>query len=132
MGVYFKTFEVNGMNLVIEMTYRLQGGVLEVQTRITNMSAEPMPVAVGFILITKVDRLDARKNGRFWPVHLQHWKLGATKIPTGRDAEPIENLFTNPLSAALKDYDLDHVFRSGARPRTRPHGLKRKALRSWK
>src|SRR6266853_581257 len=32
----------------IEMTHRLQDGVLQVVTKITNMSAEPMPVAVGF------------------------------------------------------------------------------------
>ena len=32
----------------ITMTYRLQDGVLEVNTSIVNMSAEPMPVSVGF------------------------------------------------------------------------------------
>jgi len=32
----------------IEMTHRLQDGVLEVHTKITNMSADPMPVAIGF------------------------------------------------------------------------------------
>ena len=32
----------------IEMTYRLQDGVLEVRTTLTNLSAEPMPVAIGF------------------------------------------------------------------------------------
>ena len=32
----------------IEMTYRLHDGVLEVTTTIENMSAEPMPVAIGF------------------------------------------------------------------------------------
>ena len=31
-----------------EMTYRLEGGVLEVSTTITNRSSQPMPVAVGF------------------------------------------------------------------------------------
>jgi aldose 1-epimerase len=30
---------------VLQMTYRLQDGVLEVQTRIENLSIEPMPVA---------------------------------------------------------------------------------------
>ena len=30
------------------MTYRLRGGVLEVATSIVNLSAEPMPVAIGF------------------------------------------------------------------------------------
>src|SRR3954451_5689999 len=32
----------------IDMTYRLQNGVLEVATLIRNMAAEPMPVAIGF------------------------------------------------------------------------------------
>src|SRR5437867_7075358 len=32
----------------VDITYRLQDGVLEVRTKITNMSAEPMPVSVGF------------------------------------------------------------------------------------
>ncbi len=32
----------------IEMTYRLAGGVLEVRTKVVNMSAEPMPVALGY------------------------------------------------------------------------------------
>jgi aldose 1-epimerase len=31
-----------------ELTYRLEGGVLEVSTTITNRSSQPMPVAVGF------------------------------------------------------------------------------------
>jgi aldose 1-epimerase len=32
----------------IDMTYRLTNGTLEVETAITNLSAEPMPVSVGF------------------------------------------------------------------------------------
>src|SRR6516162_663292 len=32
----------------IEITHRLQGGVLEVRTKITNAGGEPMPVAIGF------------------------------------------------------------------------------------
>jgi len=30
------------------MTHRLKGGVLEVSVKITNMSNDPMPVAIGF------------------------------------------------------------------------------------
>ncbi len=33
---------------VVQITYRLQDGVLEVQTRIENMSAQPMPVSIGY------------------------------------------------------------------------------------
>src|SRR5262245_28846917 len=32
----------------IEITHRLQDGILEVETAIVNMSAEPMPIAIGF------------------------------------------------------------------------------------
>ena len=32
----------------IDMTYRLQDGVLEVLTKITNTAAEPMPVSIGY------------------------------------------------------------------------------------
>ena len=32
----------------ITMTYRVSEGALEVQTRLDNLSTEPMPVAVGF------------------------------------------------------------------------------------
>ena len=38
-----------------------------------------------------------------------HWLLAQTKVPTG-ETEPIERLFPNPQSAALKDYNLDDVF----------------------
>ena len=30
------------------MTYRLKDGTLEVETQLNNLSAEPMPVAIGF------------------------------------------------------------------------------------
>ena len=32
----------------IDMTYRLQDGVLQVTTKIANLSTDPMPVAIGF------------------------------------------------------------------------------------
>src|SRR6266576_734283 len=32
----------------IEMTHRLQDGVLQIQTTLHNMSAEPMPATIGF------------------------------------------------------------------------------------
>jgi aldose 1-epimerase len=104
----------------IEMTYRLQDGVLEVQTRITNMSADPMPVAIGFHPYYKLT--DSTREE--WTISVgarKHWKLAATKIPTG-ETEPIENFFTNPQAAALKDYDLDHVFSDLVRdPQGRAH-----------
>ena len=92
----------------IEVTYRLRNGVLEVATSITNMSAEPMPIAVGFhpyFQLTDSPRDD-------WTISVgakTHWKLAANKVPTG-ETEPIEQLFPVPHAAALRDYDLDDVF----------------------
>jgi len=92
----------------IEMTYRLQDGVLQVITKITNMSAEPMPVAVGFHPYFKLT--DSTREE--WTISVgarTHWKLATTKIPTG-ETEPIENFFSNPQAAALREYNLDDVF----------------------
>jgi len=92
----------------IEMTYRLQDGVLEVRTRIDNMSQEPMPVSIGFhpyFQLTDSPRDD-------WTISVgarTHWLLAPNKIPTG-ETQPIERVFPAPASAPLKDYDLDHVF----------------------
>ena len=92
----------------ITMTYRLQDGVLEVDTSIENMSAEPMPVSVGFHPYLKLT--DSTRDE--WTISVPaktHWLLAQTKVPTG-ETEPIERLFPNPQSAALKDYNLDDVF----------------------
>jgi len=92
----------------VEITYRLQNGVLEVATSIANLSAEPMPVAIGFhpyFQLTDSPRDD-------WTISVgadTHWKLAANKVPTG-ETEPIEQLFPAPHAAALRDYDLDDVF----------------------
>jgi aldose 1-epimerase len=92
----------------IEITHVLRAGVLEVKTTITNMSAEPMPVAIGFhpyFQLTDTPR-DA------WTMSVgarTHWLLASTKIPTG-ETEPIERLFQKPASVSLRDANLDDVF----------------------
>ena len=92
----------------LQMTYRLKDGVLEVQTRIENLSVEPMPVAIGFhpyFQLTDSTRED-------WTISVgarTHWLLAENKIPTG-DTEPIGKLFPDPHAVPLKDVDLDHVF----------------------
>jgi aldose 1-epimerase len=92
----------------LEMTYRLQDGVLEVQTRIENLSVEPMPVAIGFhpyFQLTDSTRED-------WTISVgakSQWLLAENKIPTG-ETEPIGKLFPDPHAVPLKDFDLDHVF----------------------
>ncbi len=93
----------------IEMTYRLQGGLLEVRTRIENLLSEPMPVSVGFhpyFQLTDSTRDD-------WTISVgarTHWVLAQpTKLPTG-ETQPITHVFADPAAAPLKDHDLDHVF----------------------
>jgi aldose 1-epimerase len=92
----------------ISMTYRLRDGVLEVSTSITNMSAEPMPVSVGFHPYFKLTDSTRRE----WTISVPaktHWLLAPNKVPTG-ETEPAERLFPNPQAAALDDYNLDDVF----------------------
>jgi aldose 1-epimerase len=97
----------------IEITHRLQAGALEVRTKITNMSADPMPVAIGFhpyFQLTDSPRTE-------WTVSVPartHWILAATKVPTG-ETEPIEKLMPDPQNIALRDYNLDDVFSDLAR-----------------
>ena len=91
----------------IEMTYRLANGELEVRTAITNHSAEPMPVAIGyhpFFQLTDSPRDD-------WTIEVPartRWLLSAQKVPTG-EIESTDGFFAN-RSGALKDYNLDDVF----------------------
>lgn len=92
----------------IEITHRLQDGVLEVSTRIQNMSTEPMPVSVGFhpyFQLTDAPRDD-------WSASIgarKQWILSPEKIPTG-ETRPIEQFLPSPRSTALRGLDLDHVF----------------------
>ena len=92
----------------IEMTHRLRNSVLEVETRITNMSAEPMPVSVGFHPYLRLT--DSRREE--WTISvpaITHWILDGTKAPNGQ-TEPANLLFPGSRPARLKDYDLDDVF----------------------
>lgn len=92
----------------IDMTYRLQGGVLEVATRIENLSAEPMPVSVGYHPYFQLT--DSPRDE--WTVSLgakTHWLLAETKVPTG-ETQPIEQLLPKPQAIDLGEVDLDHVF----------------------
>ena len=92
----------------IDMTYRLREGVLEVVTSIANLSAEPMPVSVGFHPYFTLT--DSRRDE--WTISVgarAHWLLQPNKVPTGQ-TEPIERFFPNPSAAALRDLDLDDDF----------------------
>jgi aldose 1-epimerase len=92
----------------IELTYRLEKGELEVRTAITNLSAEAMPVAIGFHPYFQLT--DSRREA--WTVAVgarTHWLLAPTKVPTG-ETESADVLFPNRRSAMLGDYNLDDVF----------------------
>jgi len=92
----------------LTMTYRLQDGVLEVHTRIDNLSVEPMPVAIGFHPYFQLT--DSTREG--WTLSIgakTHWLLAQNKIPTG-ETQAMTQVFADPAAAPLKDHDLDHVF----------------------
>ena len=92
----------------IDITHRLQDGVLEVQTTIRNMAAEPMPVAIGFHPYFQLT--DSPRDA--WTIAVgarTRWLLAPNKVPTG-ETESIERLFPNPRAALLGDYNLDDVF----------------------
>ena len=91
----------------IEMTYRLQAGVLEVRTKVVNLSAEPMPVALGYhpwLQLTDSPREE-------WTVTVPartRWLLSHLKVPTCV-TEPTDAFFPG-FKGALEDYNLDDVF----------------------
>jgi aldose 1-epimerase len=85
----------------IAMTYRLADGVLEVETSLENLSAEPMPVAIGFHPYFQLH--DAPRDQ--WRVHLaarQHVVLDERLIPTG-GREPVR--FQDPQPRAATQFD---------------------------
>jgi aldose 1-epimerase len=96
----------------LTMAYRLSEGVLEVRTRIDNLSTEPMPVAIGFHPYFQLT--DSLRND--WTLSVgarTHWLLAQTKIPTG-EAETTEKFFGgDPHAVPLSRFasqDLDDVF----------------------
>ena len=91
----------------IEMTYRLERGVLEVRTTVTNHAVEPMPVALGYhpwFQLTDSPREE-------WTITVPartRWLLSHQKVPTGV-TEPTDAFLPN-FTGALKDYNIDDVF----------------------
>jgi aldose 1-epimerase len=88
----------------ITIGYRLAGGALEISTLLTNLSAEPMPVAIGFHPYFRLH--DAPRDD--WKVHIaarDHVELDEFLLPTGvrRPAR-----FTDPYP--LRGKQLDDVF----------------------
>ena len=91
----------------IDMTYRLQDGVLEVFTKVTNQAAEPMPVSLGYHPYYQLT--DSPREE--WTVSIPartRWLLSYQKVPTGV-TESTAKFFPGG-KGALKDYNLDDVF----------------------
>ncbi len=89
---------------ILDMTYRLADGALEVETRIENLAAEPMPVAVGYHPYFRIH--DAPRDD--WNVRLaarEQMVLSEKLIPTG-ERKPMP--YADPQS--LRSAALDDVF----------------------
>jgi aldose 1-epimerase len=86
----------------------LQDGVLQVQTAITNMAAEPMPVAIGFHPYFRLTD-SPREEWSITVPAKSRWILAPPGIPTGQ-IEPAGEFFSNHQPAPLRDYSLDDVF----------------------
>ena len=92
----------------IEMTHRLSGGVLEVATRIDNLSVEAMPVAIGFHPFFQLT--DSPRDEWTMSVAARtHWPVSDAKMPTG-ETQPIEKFFPRPAAVELAPLELDDVF----------------------
>ncbi|MCM3879814.1 MAG: aldose 1-epimerase [Vicinamibacterales bacterium] len=91
----------------IEMTYRLQDGVLENHTKITNMATDPMPVSLGYHPYYQLTDSPREEWVITVPARTR-WMLSYQKVPTGV-TEPIDKFFPGG-KGALKDYNLDDVF----------------------
>ena len=87
----------------IEMTYSLEGGVLEVRTRIQNMSATAMPVSIGYHSFFEI--ADAPRDE--WTAGLGasvEWTLNKALLPTGL-TRPLSELVVSPFSLRGRDFD---------------------------
>jgi aldose 1-epimerase len=91
----------------IEMTYRLSAGVLEVRTKVVNLSAEPMPVALGYHPWLQLTDSPREEWTLVVPARTR-WLLSYQKVPTG-ETEPTDAFFPG-FKGALKDYNIDDVF----------------------
>jgi aldose 1-epimerase len=92
----------------IDMTHRLQNGALAITTTIENMSAEPMPLSIGFHPYFQLPGSDRSE----WVVTLpaqRRWRLAVTKAPNG-ETEAVKDLFPDPAAVRVSDYTLDDVY----------------------
>jgi aldose 1-epimerase len=91
----------------IQITHKLQDGVLQVTTRIENHSAEAMPVSIGFHSFYQIT--DAPRSD--WMVSLGaglEWPVDKDLLPTGQ-TRPLSELVANPANFKLGDRAFDNV-----------------------
>lgn len=114
----------------ITMTHRLAGGALEVEAAIENISAEPIPVAIGFHPYFRL--YDAPRDQ--WRVHLaarQHLKLDERLIPTG-ERQPARYADPQPLAGMqFDDVFSDLVRDADGRTRFWVEGVKQRITMSY-
>ena len=96
----------------LTITYRLSGGVLEVATRIDNLGAEPMPVALGWHPYFALPD-GARGDWTLSVPARTRWLLSDTKLPTGQTESASIFFGGDPRSVPLSrfaDRLIDDVF----------------------
>ncbi len=93
---------------VLTMTYRLADGMLEVRTHIENLSADPMPVAIGYHPYFQLTD-SPRETWTLSVPAKTHWRLDARLLPTG-ETESVTTVLPDPSRAALGTIALDDVF----------------------
>jgi aldose 1-epimerase len=92
----------------IEITYRLSGGTLEIRTRVTNQSADTMPLSLGYHPYFRIT--DAPRDD--WTVSIparSQYLLNDQLLPTG-ETRPATEALPNPAQVLLRRRALDHVF----------------------
>lgn len=99
----------------VKMTYRLSGGVLEVETAIRNLSTEAMPVFLGYHPYFQLT--DSPRDE--WRVHIaakERMTLSAALIPTGErtavsfaESQPLAGLVLDDVFASLDDHAVFRV-----------------------
>jgi aldose 1-epimerase len=87
-----------------EMTYRLAGGVLEVSITVTNLSTDPMPIAVGFHPYFQLPGVPIEDAVAHIPVR-RHVETDGRLVATG---ETVPITFSDRVS--LKDHHFDDGF----------------------
>jgi aldose 1-epimerase len=87
-----------------EMTYRLAGGVLDVMVTVKNLSAEPMPLAIGFHPYFQLPGVPIAEAFAHVPVRL-HVETDERLVATG-EVRPVEF----PEKISLRDRRFDDGF----------------------